>query len=161
MLKRDTTFNELVITNNFVKNKTIFILMDEFHLAQRQISLQKQPPEVFWKKGVLSNFGKITGKHLYQNLFLNKVAGFSLWEERHWHKRFHGNYVKFLRIPFLQDTSGWLLLLWLHYYEKKEPFTTKYLSHEGLSAWRKSCSGSNLRKRCSMLFMFSRLNCER
>ena len=37
---------------------------------------QKQPPEVFYKKGVHRNFSKLTGKHLCQSLFFNKVAGF-------------------------------------------------------------------------------------
>ena len=37
---------------------------------------QKQPPEVLYKKGVLRNFSKFTGKHLCQSLFFNKVAGF-------------------------------------------------------------------------------------
>ena len=32
-------------------------------------------PEVFCKKGVLRNFAKFTGKHLYQIRFFNKVAG--------------------------------------------------------------------------------------
>ena len=32
-------------------------------------------PEVFCEKGVLENFTKFTGKHLYQGLFFNKVAG--------------------------------------------------------------------------------------
>ena len=32
-------------------------------------------PEVFYKKGVLRNFQKFTGKHKCQNLFFNKVAG--------------------------------------------------------------------------------------
>ena len=32
-------------------------------------------PEVFYKKGVLRNFAKFTGKHLYQRLFFNKVTG--------------------------------------------------------------------------------------
>ena len=32
-------------------------------------------PEVFYKKGVLRNFTKFRGKHLYQGLFFNKVAG--------------------------------------------------------------------------------------
>ena len=32
-------------------------------------------PEVFCKKGVLRNFVKLTGKHLCQSLFFNKVAG--------------------------------------------------------------------------------------
>ena len=32
-------------------------------------------PEEFCKKGVLRNFAKLTGKHLCQGLFFNKVAG--------------------------------------------------------------------------------------
>ena len=32
-------------------------------------------PEVFCKKGVLRNFIKLTGKRLWQSLFINKVAG--------------------------------------------------------------------------------------
>ena len=35
-------------------------------------------PEVFCKKGVLRNFTKLKGKHLYQRLFFNKVAGLRL-----------------------------------------------------------------------------------
>ena len=31
--------------------------------------------EVFCKKGVLKNFAKFTGKHLYRSLFFNKVGG--------------------------------------------------------------------------------------
>ena len=37
-------------------------------------SLQKQPPEVFYKKGFLTNFAEFTGKHLCQSLFFNKIA---------------------------------------------------------------------------------------
>ena len=33
--------------------------------------IQKQSPKVFCKKGVLRNFVKFTGKHLYQSLFFN------------------------------------------------------------------------------------------
>ena len=36
--------------------------------------VQKQPPEVFFKKGVLKNFASFTGKHLCWSLFFNKVA---------------------------------------------------------------------------------------
>ena len=39
--------------------------------------LQKQPPEVFCKKHVLRNSVKLTGKHLCQSFFFNKVAGLS------------------------------------------------------------------------------------
>ena len=37
--------------------------------------LEKQPPQLFYKKGVLKNLAKFTGKHLRQSLFFNKVAG--------------------------------------------------------------------------------------
>ena len=54
------------------------------------------------KKGVVRNFTKFTWKHLCQNLFFNEVAGL-------WHKCFPVNFVKFLRAPFLQNSSGRLL----------------------------------------------------
>ena len=38
-------------------------------------SVPKQPPEVFYKKGILKNFSKFIGKHLFQSLFFNKVVG--------------------------------------------------------------------------------------
>ena len=37
-----------------------------------------QPAEVSVGKSVLRNFKKFTGKHLYQSLFFNKVAGLRL-----------------------------------------------------------------------------------
>ena len=37
--------------------------------------------EVIRKKDVLKNFAKFTGKHLYQYLLFNKVAGFSIIKE--------------------------------------------------------------------------------
>ena len=37
--------------------------------------IRKQPPDLFYKKDVLKNFVKFTGKRLCQGLFLNKVAG--------------------------------------------------------------------------------------
>ena len=37
--------------------------------------LRGSRPEVFYKKGVLRNFAKFTGKHLCQGLFFNEVAG--------------------------------------------------------------------------------------
>ena len=48
-----------------------------------------------------------------QSLFLNKVAGLrpaTLSKKRLWHRCFPVNFVKFPRTPFLQNTSGWLLL---------------------------------------------------
>ena len=55
-------------------------------------------PDVFYKRGVLRNFAKFTGKHLCQSPFFNKVAG--LRPERLWHRCFPVNFMKFLRTPF-------------------------------------------------------------
>ena len=65
------------------------------------------------KKDVLENFAKFTGKHLWQSLFFNKVAGLrtaTLLRKRLWRRYFPVNVVKFLRTPFLQNSSGRLLL---------------------------------------------------
>ena len=51
------------------------------------------------KISVLKNFTKFTGKHRCQSLFLLSC------NKRLWHKCFPVNFVKFLRTPFLQNTS--------------------------------------------------------
>ena len=60
------------------------------------------------RKGVLRHFTKFAGKHLCQSLFFNQVAGEV--KKRLWHRRFPMNFAKFLRTPFLQNTSGCVLL---------------------------------------------------
>ena len=76
-------------------------------------------PEVFYEKGVLRNFTRFTGNHLCQSLFFNKAAGLrpttllnetTLLKKRLWHRCFPVNFAKFLTTPFLQNTSGRLLL---------------------------------------------------
>ena len=65
------------------------------------------------RKVVLRNFVKFTWKHLCQRLFFNKVAGLSpaiLFKKRLFRGCFPVNFAKFLRTPFLQNTS-WRLLL--------------------------------------------------
>ena len=71
------------------------------------------------KNSVLRNFTKFTGKHLRQSLFFNKVVGLrlaTLLKKRLWHRCFPLNFAKFLRISFLQDTSGRLLLVYVSLY---------------------------------------------
>ena len=73
------------------------------------LKFQKQPPEVFYKKSVLRNLTKFTGKHLCQSIFFNKIAGLrpvTLLKKRLWHRCFSVNFAKLLRTPFLQSTSG-------------------------------------------------------
>ena len=76
-------------------------------------TLRKQPPEPFCMKGVLRNLAQFTRKHLCQSLILNKVAGHrpaTLLKKRLWHRCFPVNFTKFLGTPFLQNSSGRLLL---------------------------------------------------
>ena len=67
--------------------------------------------DVFCEKGVLENITKLAGKHFWQSLFFNKVAGLrpaTLLKKRLWHRSFPVNLVKFLRTPI--EHLWWLLL---------------------------------------------------
>ena len=66
------------------------------------------------EKPVPKNFPKFTGKKLCQSLLFNKIAGLrpaTSLKRRLWHRCFLMNFAKFLRTPFLQNTSGGLLLI--------------------------------------------------
>ena len=65
------------------------------------------------KKVVLKNFTKFTEKHLCPSFVFNKVAGLRpaiLLKKRLWYRCFPVNFAKFPWTPFLQSTSGRLLL---------------------------------------------------
>ena len=53
-----------------------------------QITHSSSRPEVFCRKGVLLNLTKFTGKHLYQSLLFNIVAGATLLKRRLRHRCF-------------------------------------------------------------------------
>ena len=63
------------------------------------------------RKGILRNFAKFTGKHLYQSLFQEGCGpeACNFIKKRVWHRCFPVNCAKFLRTPFLQNNSGRLL----------------------------------------------------
>ena len=113
MLKRLTISKQLTV----FCQKTLWyifamVLNKRLNSAVFWTFVQKQPPELFNKKGVLRKSTKFTGKRLYQRLVFNKVASLrpaTLLIKRIWHRCFPVNFVKFLRTPFLQNTSGWLL----------------------------------------------------
>ena len=58
------------------------------------------------KKGALRNFTKFTGK-------VADLIPATLLKMRPWHRYFPVNLTKFLRTPFLHNTSGQLLLTFL------------------------------------------------
>ena len=66
---------------------------------------------VFCEIGAFKNLAKFTGKHLWQSLFFNKVAGLmlvTLVKKRLWHKCFPVNFEKFLKITFFVEHLRWL-----------------------------------------------------
>ena len=69
--------------------------------------------EVFFKKGVPTNFAKLTGKHMCQSLFFNDVAGFrptTLLKKRLWQRYFPVSFAKFVRTHYRTSpvaTSRW------------------------------------------------------
>ena len=79
------------------------------------------------RKGVLRNFTKFTGKHLYQSLFFNKVAGLRhLFQNR-------GNIFKLLQIfltrishynlkPTIRKPFNWDLIVYSIIYQLNKTF---------------------------------------
>ena len=63
-------------------------------------------PEMFYKKGVLKSFAKLTGKRQCQSLFFNKVTGLRpracyFIKKRLWQMCFPVSIAKYSRPPFL------------------------------------------------------------
>ena len=69
-------------------------------------------PEVFCKECVFKNFTKFTGKHLYQSLLFNKVAGLSLNDIATNQMRIHIA----LKICNTRSTWFFLSLITLHWF---------------------------------------------
>ena len=95
----------LLLKESFVNNETFFFQNSKLHNEMAPSINRSSHWRCSIRKDVLRNFAKSTRKHLYQSLFLNKVAGLRLWC-----RCFSVNFAKFLRTPFLPNTSGWLLL---------------------------------------------------
>ena len=80
----------------------------EFCWTENKPILSRSHRRCSIKKVALKNFPKFTGKHLCQSLFFNKVA-ISACRKRLW-RCFPVNFLKFLRVLFLKNTFGRLLL---------------------------------------------------
>ena len=68
-------------------------------------------------KNVFLEMSQNLQKNICARVFFNKVAGLrpaTLFKKRLWHKCFPGNFAKFLRTPFLQNTSDRMLLCRFH-----------------------------------------------
>ena len=99
------------------------IIFDTFEISTTAETrdLSWQPPEVSCKKTCSQNSQENT---CIKVSFLIKLQACGLWpatllKKRLWYRCFPVNFTEFLRIPFLQNISGWLLLSWL-YWKKSE-----------------------------------------
>ena len=105
------TFNKLLVNLKLIRNPNLIKIKflrgtyydiafsTEIHKNLLRTRFRSCHQRCSIKKGVLRNFPKFTGKYLCQSPFLNKLS------------LFLGNFVKFLRTPFLQNTSQRLLLI--------------------------------------------------
>ena len=78
--------------------------------SEWELDFCKQPPEVFCKKGVFTNFTKFTGKKPVPEPLFNKVAGFipaTLLKKTLWHRCFPVNFMKFLKAFFVTEHLQW------------------------------------------------------
>ena len=59
-----------------------------YQFTRSAVQNQKQPPEVFYKKAIIKNFGIFSGKHLCWSLFLIKLQAFRTIKKRLQHMCF-------------------------------------------------------------------------
>ena len=93
----------------FLYEKQHWTEMDQFVNIKRKIA-ETATGDVFLKK--ISLEYRKTRKYLCQSLFSLKlqVEACNVIKKRDWYRCFPMNFVKFLRAPFLQNTSGRVLL---------------------------------------------------
>ena len=132
---------EKIYLNIFMNIKNSWpIVIKSFTFSKREttcrLSKQKQSTGVIvvCKKSVRSNFTKLTGKRLCQSLFFNKETLAQV---------FPVNFVKFLKIPFLYNTSGGCFFL--------EP--CQYLRG---SSWQRKLTGTNRGFLNRVFFIFAK-----
>ena len=97
----------------FGKHSTSYCIHNwSWHVIIIKITHRTNCPEVFCKKVVLRKIAKFTAKHLC-------LRPATLLKKRLWHRCFPVNFAKFLRLPFLQNSSKPLLLYSETFWKKK------------------------------------------
>ena len=89
------------------------------------LTIQKQPSEVFFKKGVLKTFAKFAGKQLYQSLYFNKFTGYNFTKKEALTRFFSGEFREIFKSTFftehLRTTASDPSPLLLHSFSKTFP----------------------------------------
>ena len=86
----------------------IFLELNMVFIADNRTGSEAATRGVLLRKGVLSSFAKLTGKHKCQSFLFNEVAGLrlaTLLKKRLWHRRFPVNFAKFPRTPYRTTTD--------------------------------------------------------
>ena len=116
-IKTTTKFSRLKSISSVEDNYSFTLVMyffSSFSLQlQRKTIIRSSHRRCSVRKVVHKNFTKFTGKHLFQSLLFNNIAGLmpaTLLKNRLWRRCFPINFVKILRTPFLQNASVRLLL---------------------------------------------------
>ena len=114
-IKKQMDFIEFWIICAFVcLNLAVTHIVTDSSTDKRFNGNRSSRPEVFCKKGVLRNFTKFTGKHLYQRLFFNKVAGLrrtTSLKKSLWHKVFSCEICEISKSRFFYRTPRTFRLL--------------------------------------------------
>ena len=90
--------------------------------------IRSSPLQMFIKTGVLKSFAIFTGKHKSWCHFLMKLQA-SRSANRLQHRCFPMNIAKFLRIPFLQNTTGGCFCKMMKFYKNIYLFSHRVKSH--------------------------------
>ena len=88
-----------------IESSSISIRIFIANIRQSPYRIQKQPPQVFYKKGVFKTFVNFTGKNLCCSLFLIKFI-----KKRLQHSCFPVKFEKILRTPNLKNICERLFL---------------------------------------------------
>ena len=75
------------------------------------IIIRSSRPNVICKKGVLKNFSKFTGKHLFWSLFFAGLRPATLVKKRLWHRCFPVNFANFIRTPSFMEYLRWFVAI--------------------------------------------------
>ena len=99
---------------------------------------------MFYKKVVLRNFAKFTGKRLCQSVLFNKLL-----KKKLWHRCFLVNFMNFVRTSFIIEHLWWLLMSFHLVHGRnlfKTPLYHTILNYQAKLPLRKECPYSEFSK---------------
>ena len=136
--KKYFLMNILPISNCFSSGKWNYWTSREIAVFKSSALIRSSRPKMFYRKGVLKNFTKFTGKYLCQSLFFDKVAALRQVSDttRLRHRCFLVIFAKCLRILFLYKTPGGYFYI-LYYHCARKPLTYQLPGSAQYLQWKR------------------------